>query len=232
MVPFLSRTMRGYLPAFLNGTLDPVRRRIVSMLIQRDESMKNEVHRLMLLRSSVRAQPVLTPDPGVLRRIKESASHTNRQTSLKWRPALLWSAVIGVLAAAALLLWQALPPGLEISWSLAGQTPDSFRIYRAPVGSSQSGDFSLIGELPAQEGVARYDYTDLRLLPGQQYRYQVQAVDSLGNMVTSEAMIGDALDALPRQLAFFAIFVMLLFAAFTVLRQYRIKPPPLARLAL
>jgi hypothetical protein len=110
---------------------------------------------------------------------------------------------------------------LEISWSLEGATPESFRVYRAPVDSSAVDDFSLIGELPAQTGVNRYDYMDLRLVPGQQFVYQVEAVDGSGNTVTSQALVGNSLEALPRQLLFFSIFTVISFAVWSTLRQYR-----------
>ena len=126
-----------------------------------------------------------------------------------------------MLALAAIVLWRALPPGLEISWALDVPAPESFRVYRSPVNGSSGDDFSLIGELPVEAGVDRYDYIDLRLVPGQRFKYQVEAVDGSGNAITSQALIGDTLEALPRQLIFFAIFAVLLVAIVSMVRQYK-----------
>ena len=232
MKSWLGRYMRGYLPAYVNATLGPVQKRLFERWLSFDDSLNDELDQLAGLRSAVQSQPLMSPDPFVLRRIMTAADSGMVLPRTTWRPSLVWPAVAALLVLSALLLWRALPPGLEISWSLEGATPESFRVYRAPVDASANDDFSLIGELPAQTGVNRYGYTDLRLVPGQQFVYQVEAVDGSGNTVTSQALIGNSLEALPRQLLFLSIFTVISFAIWSMLRQYRSVISTPAHLAL
>ena len=105
-----------------------------------------------------------------------------------------------------------MPPGLQVSWSLEGNAPEAFRGYRAPAESSSLEEFTLIGELPVEAGIDQYGYTDLRLVPGQQFKYLVEAVDESGFSVTSQALVGDSLEALPRQLLFAGFITVIIFA--------------------
>ena len=216
------RFVSGYLPAYVNGTLGPLKRRFLDRWLARDAELQDELNGLSDLRSVMRSQTVVAPDTSVWLGIKAATAGAREQPRIAWRPSLVWPIVIVALAAAAILLWRALPPGLEISWSLDGPAPQTFKVYRAPVDSSSGDEFSLIGELPAQTGVDQYDYTDLRLVPGQQFLYQVEAIDDSGNTVTSRALAGNSLEALPRQVLYLSIFAVFSFAVLSMLRQIRL----------
>jgi hypothetical protein len=218
----LVRYMRGNLPAYVNGTLGSAQLWILERWLARDSALQAEVDELRGFRSIMQDQALINPDPSVLVRVKSATAGERIQPRVNWQPSLVWPMIIALLAVAAVLFWRALPPGLEISWSLDGPVPESFKVYRAPVDSSSGDGFSLIGELPAQPGVDNYGYTDLRLVPGQQFLYQVEAVDGSGNTVTSKALTGNSLEALPRQVFFLTIFVVICFALLSMLRQYRL----------
>jgi hypothetical protein len=97
---------------------------------------------------------------------------------------------------ALLLLWVVVQPGLALEWTVAGGQPEAFRVYRAPL---DGGAPTLLREIPAQADAAAYRYVDYKALPGQAYRYQVEAVN--GHLVQSEWMVGRGWELLPYQLA-------------------------------
>ena len=217
----MRRFIREYLPAYVNGTLGILQRRLLDGWLARDAALQDELSELSSLHSVMHNQPLDAPDPSILVRIRAAAASEPVQPRVSWRPSLVWPLTVTILVLAVILLWRTLPPGLEVSWSLSGPAPESFKVYRASVDSTSSDEFSLIGELPAQTGIAKYDYTDIRLVPGQQFLYQVEAIGDSGNTITSAALVGNALEAFPRQLLFLIILAVIGFAVVKMLRQLK-----------
>jgi len=110
-----------------------------------------------------------------------------------------------VVVVVLIVLWSLFQPGIMLEWSVAGGPLTGFRVYRAPVGSADSG---LLGEVPAEAAVQDYAYLDARLWPGQQYVYRVEAVGAEGQAAASQAIRVDGLAALPAQVAILLASVM------------------------
>lgn len=125
-----------------------------------------------------------------------------------------------LLILAGILLWRVLPPGLVVQWSVQGEVPATFRVYRAPAESAEADDFTLIGELAAESGVVNYDFTDLRLIPGQQFSYRVEGFSETGQLATSQAMVGDSLEALPGQLILLLVVSVIGLGIYAALGQF------------
>lgn len=217
----MRRFIREYLPAYVNGTLGSIQMWFLDRWLARDAAFQNELSELSSLHTVMHNQPLDAPDPSILVRIKAATASEPVQSRVSWRPSLVWPLTVTILVLAVILLWRTLPPGLEVSWSLSGPAPESFRVYRAPAGSSASSEFSLIGELPAKSGIDEYGYRDIRLVPGQQFLYQIEATSDSGVTITSAAQIGNSLDAFPGQLLFSLMFAVIGFAVAKMLRQLK-----------
>jgi hypothetical protein len=176
-----------------------------------------------MLRTNVRVQTQLDPSPAVYSRIAAATRSTAIERANTWRPSLIWIPIIVLLILTGVILWRVLPPGLVVQWSVEGEVPTTFRVYRAPAESTESDDFTLIGELAAETGVVNYGFTDLRLFPGRQFSYRVEGFSETGQLATSQAMVGDSLEALPGQLLLFVVIIMGGMGILTSIRQ--LKPP-------
>jgi hypothetical protein len=78
----------------------------------------------------------------------------------------------------------------------------------------------MIGELAAEEGVAEYGFTDLRLIPGQQFSYRVEGFGEAGQLATSQAMVGDSLDAMPGQLLLLLVVCVIGLGIYAAIEQF------------
>ncbi len=122
-----------------------------------------------------------------------------------------------------MLVWQAVPPGISLEWSVEGALPQAFRVYRAPVSADSlapSQPFTLLDELQANEAAAAYQFTDRLPLPGQDYVYRVEALDQTGDPVASQVILSRWVDALPAQLSAIAISVTTLLVIYLFYSKY------------
>ena len=94
--------------------------------------------------------------------------------------------------------WAILQPGIQLEWAVDGGPLTAFRVYRTAVGGAQS---DLHGGAPAEPGLQRYTFVDVRVLPAQTYVCRVEAVGAEGQAAASRAITTDAWPALPAQLA-------------------------------
>jgi hypothetical protein len=171
----------------------------------RDEINQEQRQLRGVLRRAVHDQPQQLPSPDVYERIladvkAQPAPHARPERSWVAMPAL----TLGLIALAVALLWQALPPGLVLQWSVDGTTPTQFQIYRALAAGSSTpdeSDFVLLSELEARPGEAAYEYVDVRLLPGRSYAYRLEALDDTGFRSTSQTVVRHSQDALLGQIA-------------------------------
>lgn len=237
----IDQHLHRLLPAYINGTLNPVQHRLVALWLQRDETARKTAENLKTLQSAVRRQPQPAPPAAVFGRIQaqiQSQHHTAAQpipqttppqrAALSY-PVLLLSLLTLILAAT--VMWQALPPGIILQWSVEGQTPEAFRVYRAEVNgrTAAQSQFELLEELPAAEPGQKYTFTDFRLLPGQNYIYRVEGLDASGRPAASQTISGRGIDALPGQVA---VLLMLIFAGVTVSQLLHIIKQPVTPISI
>jgi hypothetical protein len=213
--------LTAYLPEYANGTLGAPRTWILERLLTRDSKIREELHHLKSIQSVVYKQSELTPDPSVYGKIRAAVQATPVESKTNWRPSLVWIPIVGLLIVAGIMLWRVLPPGLVIQWSVEGEVPTSFRVYRAPSSSASADDFTLIGELTAEPGVASYGYTDLLLLPGQQFSYRVEGYNPAGRLATSQVMVGNSFEAVPGQVMLLMLITVGGMGVFIFYRQLK-----------
>ncbi|MCI0521389.1 MAG: hypothetical protein L0Z70_14170, partial [Chloroflexi bacterium] len=96
-----------------------------------------------------------------------------------------WALGAALTLTALSLLWLAVRPGVALRWTVSGETPAAFRIYRAEAGSS---DYRWIDEIPADSHHREYEYSDAFLFPGKAYSYRVEAVGRGGVIAVSRSV--------------------------------------------
>jgi hypothetical protein len=229
----INQHLNSLLPAYINGTLNPTQRKLVAFWLKRDTEAQITAENLKMLQSAVQRQPRRSPPPAVLSKIQaqiQTEQTTQQRVALNKPvqkpalafPVLLLSVVTLILAAT--VMWQTLPPGIVLQWSVEGQAPESFRVYRAPADSDQvvaNSQFELIDEVPAAGQVRQYKFTDIRLLPGQNYVYRVEGLTATGQSAASQMITGRAVDALPGQLAMLLVVFFCGFVVWTMFQQWR-----------
>ena len=121
-------------------------------------------------------------------------------------------------------MWQTLPPGIVLEWSVQGQAPETFQVYRAVADTSQvvsDTQFKLLDEIPAAGQVQNYTFTDVRLLPGQNYVYRVEGLTATGQPAASQTIVGHGVDALPGQLAMLLVLFFCGYMVYAMFQQWR-----------
>ena len=204
---------------------------IVELWLSSDVQAREEFQDLQKIRSIIRVQPQLHPHPLVYSRIAAAIKTKTVRPTVAWRPTLVWAPIVAILIFSAITILRVAPPGLVVQWSVEGELPVTFRILRAP--AEEADDFTVIGELDAESGVVEYGFTDLRLIPGQVFQYRVEALSPTGQLTTSQAMVGNTLDALPGQLLLVLTFMVAalgIIALFNHLRSSQWKDGRLALL--
>jgi hypothetical protein len=235
----LNEHLYNQLPAYVNGTLGPLQRKVVEQWLARNDQARATAETLQNLQTAVRRQPRRTPPPAVLGRVqaeidsrrhapagRQTLAHPHLRPSLGF-PILVLSLVTIILAAA--VMWQALPPGIVLKWSVEGNAPEAFRVYRAEIESGEvaAAQFELLEEMPATAQDRSYTFTDFRLLPGQNYVYRVEGLNESGQPAASQTIIGQAEDALPGQLAVLLVLIFTAYCFWNImqLRRPDQKPP-------
>jgi hypothetical protein len=136
------------------------------------------------VQTAVLSQPQLAPSAAVRRQIM----NLTRQPQLslwrtRWLPAL---SGLTLTVLALLMLWNVVRPGIGLQWSVTGELPVAFQVYRAPLGSDR---FEFVREIPVQPGARTYTFIDTALWPGQAYQYRVVAT-SMAAAHTGSAPVG------------------------------------------
>jgi hypothetical protein len=235
----ITQHLHTQLPAYINGSLNPAQHRIIAFWLKRDEHAQITAENLRTLQTAVQRQPRRQPSPAALGKIQaqiRSKQAASTQTTLRRTPllkpalsfpVLLLSIVTLILAAT--VIWQSLPPGIVLQWSVEGQTPEMFRVYRAETTSDQIAadtQFKLLEEVPAAGRVRDYTFTDVRMLPGQNYVYRVEGLTAAGQPAASQTITGRANDALPGQLAMLLVLVFCGYVIYASFQQWRPMATP------
>jgi hypothetical protein len=229
----LSQQLNSLLPAYINGTLNPTQRKIISIWLKRDAQARMTAENLKTLQTAVHRQPRRSPPPAVLGKIQAQIYSQQAQQGTISRKGSLQKPTLGfpvlvlsivTLILAVTVMWQTLPPGIVLQWSVEGQAPETFRVYRAEADSGQllaDTQFELLEEVPAAGRVRQYKFTDVRLLPGQNYVYRVEGLSATGQPAASQMITGRAVDALPGQLAMLLVVIFCGFVVWNMFQQWR-----------
>jgi hypothetical protein len=210
---WIRQSFLGSLPGYCNNSLEPFRRRFVDLWLQYDAAAQKELGNLQKVSTAIKEQAEQQPDPKVFQLIQaQIGSQDNREPVFerrrKWAFGL---ASIAALALAIVLVWQLLPPGITLNWSVGSGQPETFRIYRAAINENDANtgrDFQLIRELPAGAKAPEYSYLDIQSLPGQSYVYRVDVIDTSGDVADSRTVTGSSLAALPGQVTLLLVTII------------------------
>ena len=217
------------LPWHINGTAAPGEQQTADEAVQRYPA---EVAIWQVVQTAVLSQPQRAPSATVRRQIM---SLTRRpQPSLwrtRWLPAL---SGLTLTVLALLVLWNVIRPGIGLQWSISGDLPAAFQIYRAPLGSDR---FAIVREIPAQPDSQTYTFVDMALWPGQIYQYRVVATGVgatdvaategavyLSTTAVSATIAADGAEALPIQLIVVLSSLLLGLTATYVLQHFVVPP--------
>lgn len=194
---FLAPLLRPLLPPYLNGRLPAPQRLLVAAWLRSSPAARTELANLAALKNALQRVDAPRAHAPLLLQIQSRIRQTRPAPALQ-RTA--WGLGMGLALLLALLVVVAAPPGNVLAWSVVGQEPAAFRIYRA---SESGGDaeFVLVEERPAEDGAVGYRFVDLWVAPGRAYLYRVEAVNQEGAVITSEVMPSSSLAVLPGQTA-------------------------------
>lgn len=222
-----------WLPAYAAGTVRGWRRQVLKVWLSRDPEARERLRQLEALQVDIGRQPQVEPSTNVYRYLQAAIAQEAKPVARPARPTVAWVAAIVIALASLVLVWQARPPGISLEWSVQGELPNAFRVYRAPVAPDSvapSQPFILLDEIEADEATAAYRFTDWLSLPGQNYVYLVEALDQSGQPTASQTVIGRGLNALTGQLFTLAVLGLLLTSVVMIIRSnYRSYAPSLFR---
>jgi hypothetical protein len=199
------------LPWHSNHTLGEKESRQVQEWINSSDDAQREWEITNRLAVLVKQQPVGGPHPGILQalQLKVSRQQPARQSWLSGSQ--FWAAGMGLTLIVLTILWAAVQPGIALRWTVSGDLPDTFRIYRARVGSSS---YELIREIGSRPDVAEYQFVDSRLIPTYGYIYRVEGVGQSGRIALSQSVVAPPMAALLEQVA---VLLASLVVSFTLL---------------
>lgn len=221
----IDSSCRYLLPEYANGNLNWLQARIVREWLKHSSGGRHELEQIESLQAALRGQPAPAPPPAIYQGLRSqirSKPIEHQRPARAWPGWILLSALIIIAVA---LVWQALPPGLELTWSVEGGAPKVFRVYRAPanVDAGETAKFTLLSELQANPGEQVYEYLDLRSLPGQMYVYRIEAVDQAGWPAASKVVVGRGQDALPGQILLIMTGLIACYGLLLMVQQSRIS---------
>lgn len=189
-----TQTLNALLPSYLNNTLSAVEQRRVEEWLRCEPRARAEMEAWQRLRAIVHNQPSSLPSAAIKRRLM-----TRIQTAPKFSRAarwLPWTSGVVFAVIVSIVLWIILQPGIGLKWSVSDANMSSFRIYRAPSGST---DFSVVREIPAQPGIQEYTYIDTSLSLNPNYIYRVEG-ESSSLEASSPTITANAQEVMQNQL--------------------------------
>ena len=216
----LSKRAKELLPWYVNGSLTTREQEAVERWLRQSPDGSDELADWQQVRAAVSGQTQREPSPDIWRRVTaraRSLDDSHGRTQVLPRPAWGW---VGMLAVAIVaLLWVVFQPGIVLQWSVNDGPMTVFRVYRAPVGST---DFELVYETHAQPDSGEYTFVDAVLWPGQTYVYRVEGLNPGEQPAVSQAITANALEALPSQLAVILVGLIGGYGAAMLVQQLRL----------
>jgi hypothetical protein len=202
-------------PWYLNQTLTAGEKESYEAWLEANPGAKEDLHIWQGIRQAVGEQPRPVPAAGLLQQTKAriQAARVEKEHS-RWT----WQARAGGIATMVLvfvLLWGILKPVTTLRWSIYGNVPATFKLYRAPEGSQ---DYRLIREIPARENQYVYVYNDLLSVPGRAYQYRVEGFNHSGVIMSSQAVISNPRTVLPGQLSILLTSMIMGYVCLSLLK--------------
>jgi hypothetical protein len=206
---------RSLLPWYFNHTLSESERSVVETWLQSDPDAKARYQGIRQSAQIITTQEEQAPPAQVRTRLLAQIRKQPVRTKYSSHP---WIWGVPMMLLIFILLWLMVQPGTQLQWTVSGNTPADFRIYRAPAGS---GQFTLIEEMPAAPAQQTYQYADYLVVPGQNYQYRIEVRDQSGNTSLSQTAVSDSLMTLAAQIAILLTSFMLTFGIITVSQEIR-----------
>jgi len=206
------------IPWYLNETLSESEKIAVQNLINHHQDSLEDYQITQLISKILQSQESIAPSNRVKNHLL-NIEHHQPMRSKNNTHAWLWG--VPMMIFVFIILWLVVQPGTLLHWSINGNLPESFLIYRAPEGSNQ---FVLIDELSAIPSQPEYQYTDIITVPGQTYQYLIEVRDQNGVTTRSQATTNDSQMALAAQIALFLTSFILTFGIIKVVQEIKTFP--------
>jgi hypothetical protein len=206
------------LPWYINETLSENEKIAVQNLIEHNPNSLEDYQITQQISKILQAQDSLSPSKRVKNHLL-NVIHNQPIRSKKNIHPWLWGVPMTIVIF--LILWLVAQPGTLLQWSINGNSPEAFLIYRAPEGSQQ---FVLIDELSAEPSQPDYQYADILVLPGQTYQYMIEVRDQYGNTTRSQATSNDSQMALAAQIALLSTSFILTIGIIKVVQEIKFFP--------
>ena len=206
------------IPWYINKTLSRSENKAVQNLIKHHPNLLDDYQITQRISNILQAQESLAPS----NRVKNHLLTTVHNQPIRSKnPLHTWLWAVPMMLFIFIILWLVVQPGTLLQWSINGNSPESFLIYRAPEGSTQ---FVLIDELSATPFQPNYQYADILVVPGQTYQYLIEVRDQNGNTTRSHATTNNAQMALAAQIALFITSSIITFGIIKVLQEIKTFP--------
>ncbi len=214
-----SKANKQLIPYYLNGTLSEREKKAVEEIIRRDENAYIENKAWKQLKFVLSDLPQRDPSPVVWERVSTVIQHEGKYVPFPLRKSFLPGTVLAILIS--ILLWFLIQPGIMLQWSIKQDGMISYRIFRAPLGSTQ---FELIKEVAAKADQLNYSYLDPAVFPGRNYVYRVEAIPITGIPAYSQVVNGTYREVLPGQAALILSSIISGYGIVFLIQSWKILP--------
>jgi len=206
------------LPWLINNTLSEKESKSVEDWIQREKCNQENLRLTKWVSQVVQTQEVQAPSQQIKTRLLTDIQEQSNQSKSKIQP-WFWGAPVMLLVF--LLLWLIVRPGTQLQWTTTGTANSAFRIYRAPLGTT---DFVMLDEFQAEPAQKTYQYKDLTVLPGRNYQYIIEIQNAGGHNSYGRTVVSNSLMTLVVQIVILSTSFVLTFGMITIVQE--VKSPP------
>ena len=199
------RRMEELIPLYVSGALSHAERKAVEAWLREHPEATSQLETWKLVQAALKGRQEKSPPEGNLQairlRIHATETHISKYGTPRFAP------VVGVMMAVLVLitLWMSVKPGINLEWSVSGESPKEFLVYRS---SGDPDDYRLIREISARQDVEQYRYTDSFLLPGKEYSYRIIGVSYDNQLVISDIGRSSTAGILPWLLAILLVSIV------------------------
>ena len=183
-------------PWYINNSLDNFDREEIARALKNSNKISREVEYWRKVSRCLRNRPQKRPSESVLVGLRHEI-HTQLEVKNNSSNIVFWLCSFACAMLLLIAMWQSIQPGVSLQWSVKGDLPKIFRVYRAQTGST---DFILQKEIFSMPDSFQYRYVDLLSLPGGSYIYKVEGVGATGSITLSQNLVIPPLAAFPAQL--------------------------------
>jgi hypothetical protein len=219
------------LPWYLNDTLTGEEKKAVDILLRQEPNSQRELEAWRNIQKVLSNQPQQTPSPylwnEIIHRLSEKREPRHAFGHLRSLGGFI--AGLAITLAVLILLWLIIRPGIVLNWSISDDGMQSYRIFRAPQGTT---DYKLLSQVRAKPGKIEYTYIDSLLLPWQNYSYIVEGVSQEGQDILSQTISTSARQALPGQLSLLITSLIVGFSILLLLQYWPLFPIRGKRMAI